>query len=278
MRNSGWIGRLIAVLGAALAAAAPGAAEAEARTAVDSDTLVTVNGVAIPRSELDTNVAAAIGQGQPDSPALRQTWADELVSRELLVQEAQRRKLDERPEVRAEIDKVRRFVLVHAMLEDYARAHPITETSLRAAYDGEKAQFVKRHDSTEYRLRQILVPTEGPAREALRRLAAGEAFAHLAAELSVDPLSRDKGGELGWVLPTQLVPPLDAAVQALGRIGVVAAPVLSPLGWHVIEIEATRSFQMPSFEEARGRIGQELAIQQRQALVAELRRAAKIQQ
>jgi peptidyl-prolyl cis-trans isomerase C len=199
------------------------------------------------------------------------------VSRELLVQEAQRRNLYERPEVRAELEKIRRFVLVHAMLEDYARAHQITETALRDAYNREKARLGKRQESTEYRLRQILVPTESSAREALRRLTAGESFAHLATELSVDPLSRDKGGDLGWVLPTQLVSPVDAAVRALGRKGLATNPVVSPLGWHVIEIEETRPFQMPSFEESRGRIAQELALQQRQALVAELRRAAKIQ-
>lgn len=273
MRFSRWIDRLIAAGLVTSAVIVAG----EAQPPADHDTLVIVNGVAISRAELDANVAAAIGEGQPDSPALRQTWADELVSRELLVQEAQRRKLDERPEVRAELEKVRRFVLVQTMLEDYARAHPITETALHDAYNHEKATLAKRHDSSEYRLRQILVPTEGSARDAMRRLAAGESFERLAAELSMDPLSRDKGGDLGWVLPTQLVSPLDAAVRALGGKGVAAKPVVSPLGWHVIEIEDTRAFRMPSFEESRGRIAQELALQQRQALVAELRERARIQ-
>ena len=83
--------------------------------------------------------------------------------------------------------------------------------------------------------RHILVETEEEANEVIERLKAGEDFAELAKELSIDPGSGAKGGDLGFVPRGRFVAPIDEAVFTL-PIGQVGEPIESEYGWHVIEV------------------------------------------
>lgn len=98
----------------------------------------------------------------------------------------------------------------------------------------------------------LLVETEAEAIAALARLEAGEDFAALAAEISID-LSASVGGDLGCIAPTALVAEFVEGAAAVGGSG-VSAPVQSQFGWHVISV---RSFgpvvrgQHPELSDAR---------------------------
>jgi peptidyl-prolyl cis-trans isomerase D len=83
--------------------------------------------------------------------------------------------------------------------------------------------------------RHILVETEEEANEVIERLKAGEDFAELAKELSTDPGSSARGGDLGFVPRGRFVAPIDEAIFSL-PIGQVSEPVESDYGWHVIEV------------------------------------------
>ncbi len=83
--------------------------------------------------------------------------------------------------------------------------------------------------------RHILVATEEEAKEVFERLAAGEDFADLAAELSTDPGSAAQGGDLGFVPRGRFVAPVDEAVFTL-PIGEISEPVQTDFGWHIIEV------------------------------------------
>ena len=70
---------------------------------------------------------------------------------------------------------------------------------------------------------------------ARRRIAAGEPFGSVAAELSEDPNSASQGGELPWFGPDEMPAELErvAAEQAVGRLG---EPFATRFGWHVLEV------------------------------------------
>ncbi len=85
--------------------------------------------------------------------------------------------------------------------------------------------------------RHILVETEDEAKDVLARLAAGEDFAALAQELSLDTGSAANGGELGFVPRGRFVESVDEAVFSL-PIGEISDPIESQFGWHVIEVLA----------------------------------------
>lgn len=83
--------------------------------------------------------------------------------------------------------------------------------------------------------RHILVETEEQAQEVIGRLEAGEDFAELAGELSIDPGSASRGGDLGFVARGTFVEPVDEAIFSL-PIGQISLPIESDFGWHVIEV------------------------------------------
>jgi peptidyl-prolyl cis-trans isomerase D len=71
--------------------------------------------------------------------------------------------------------------------------------------------------------------------DAIRRVKAGEDFAKLAAEVSEDPGSKGKGGDLGWVTKGEMVPQFEDALFKLKKGEVTAEPVRTPFGFHAIK-------------------------------------------
>jgi peptidyl-prolyl cis-trans isomerase C len=134
-------------------------APAAAAPAVDANKpLAVVNGKEIPAlyGEL---VKREMAQGQPDSPELNTRVRDSLISLELLSRAAMDKGLDKEPKLAAALDIRRKDQLAKAYLEDYVKAHPVTDAEIQATYDKAKAEAVE----PEYRARHILVKTEAEA-------------------------------------------------------------------------------------------------------------------
>lgn len=87
-------------------------------------------------------------------------------------------------------------------------------------------------DLTEVCAAHILVATEAEAQDVVARLEAGEEFADVATEVSIDG-SADGGGDLGCQAAGGYVPEFATAALA-AELGVATAPVLSEFGYHVL--------------------------------------------
>lgn len=87
----------------------------------------------------------------------------------------------------------------------------------------------------QVRARHILVSTEAEAQDVLRRLEAGEAFEVLAAALSKDVTTKDRGGDLGFFIRENLTTPELADAAFALRPGQIGAPVQTMLGYHVVQ-------------------------------------------
>jgi foldase protein PrsA len=108
--------------------------------------------------------------------------------------------------------------------------------------------------------RHILVESAEEADEVYRLLVEeGADFAELAAERSTDPGSGMNGGELGARERGVYVPEFDEAVWS-AELNVVLAPVESEFGFHVIEVLAAESRRGPELTsgERRGLVFAEL--------------------
>ena len=87
------------------------------------------------------------------------------------------------------------------------------------------------------------------------RLDNGGKFEELARQYSEDG-SANNGGDLGWVNPGDTVPPFEKAMNGLG-LGEISEPVLSPFGWHVIQVTERRQQDMTK-EASRLKARQEI--------------------
>ena len=91
---------------------------------------------------------------------------------------------------------------------------------------------------TEVCTAHILLATEEEATAVLERLAAGEEFATLATELSVDTGSAAVGGDLGCAVPGPIYVPEFTAATLTAEIGVVTDPVESQFGFHLVLVNS----------------------------------------
>ena len=89
------------------------------------------------------------------------------------------------------------------------------------------------------------------AEEAAARLAAGADFDKLAAELSDDAQSKDKGGRLGFIGRNDYDQAFTAAAFGLAKPGDISKPVETPYGFHLIRLDERKPPRQLSLDEAR---------------------------
>jgi peptidyl-prolyl cis-trans isomerase C len=235
--------------------------------------LATVNGIMIPESLLEQNVRANVAQGQRDTPELRQLLKDELINREILAQEAAKLGLDKTAEARTQLAQLRQTLMVELLLTDMMKKNPITDVKIVAEYD---RMILALKNEQQYRIGLIVTSTEDEAKAILARLNKGESFKKIAEQSSIDP-SKEKGGDVGWVLPAQILPAISNVMVNLKKGSVAVAPIRTQSGWNIIKLEDQRSYQPPSLNEAKNDLRQALLQQQRVDFVKRLREGAKIQ-
>ena len=231
-----------------------------------------VNGKAIPKAQVDEFVKALTAQGRPDTPELRTAVRDELIARELFVQEAERKGLPRNPEVQRQLDNAKQQILIQALIRDYLKANPITDAEIKAEYD----KLVAQSGGKEYRVRHILVETEAQAKQIIDQLKKGAKFEDLAKQ-SKDTGSAANGGDLDWNAPGTFVKPFSEAMVKLEKGKMTETPVQTQFGWHVIRLDDVRDTKPPPLEQVKPQIQQELERRKVQEYQKELRAKAKIQ-
>lgn len=253
----------------ALAAEPPAPAPAPSNKPV-----ATVNGVSVPAVFATFVRQGRLARGAGPERLSDESVRDALIAMELLAQEASNKGLDKSPLVTAAIEYQKRDILAQAAMEDFARRNPISEATLKAEYDKAKAAA----GGEEYRVRHILVPTEKEAREILGRLTTGKKtrFEDEARKFSKDP-SAGNGGDLGWVLPANLVPEFAGAMRQLKKGELGRNPVQTQFGWHIIRVDDVRALDFPDYDKLKGQIAGQLQQLQLRRYVQELRATAKVE-
>lgn len=269
MKSSRSLFRLALIAG--LLAQAPAFAAEPAKPAAAGKPVATVNGVAISQAAYDLLAARAKAQGAQDNPQLTADLRGRLIQAELLSQAAKKKGLDRKPDVAVQLDMARQQILASSYVAEYAQAHPVTEAAAKAEYD----RIVAQAGNKEYKSRHILVKDEKEALDIIERLKMGEKMEKLAS-LSIDPGSKDKGGDLGWAVPNGFVEPFGKALAGLTPGSFTQTPVQTQFGYHVIQLDEVRDLKLPSFEETKTQIMQRLQGQIVDQHIQELAKAAKI--
>ncbi len=234
--------------------------------------IAVVNGKAIPSSRADLMVKQAASQGQADSPELRKLVKDELITREVLVQEADKLGLGNSADVKTQLEIARQSLVIRALVGDFVKKHPISDAEVKAEYD----KFKATAGDKEYRARHILVEKEDDAKAIITKLKGGAKFEDLAKQ-SKDPGSAAKGGDLDWASPASFVKPFSDAMVALQKGGLTETPVKTQFGYHVIRLDDVRAAKVPTLEEVKPQIIESLQQKKLQEYQTELRAKAKVQ-
>ncbi|WP_325088876.1 peptidylprolyl isomerase [Burkholderia contaminans] len=268
---------LIAVLAGALS----GTAHAE--TAPAAATVATVNGTPITQADVDTLLRAS---GQPDSPQIRQAIKNQLITRVLVQQAAEKANYGDKPEVKAAVQQAKTNAEVQLYLRDNVKPEPVTEEQVKARYD----ELVAALGKNEYKPRLIVVQDPVTAATVLSELKAGKSFEGLARQYSMAP-SRDTGGELPWVSfhtpategKTSGLPlPVAQALEKL-KVGAVTNDSIPVDGVRaIVKLDAKRPTQVPGFATAKPVLQQQLqaaAVEKASAqMIGNLLKDAKITQ
>ncbi|HEY6772489.1 MAG TPA: peptidylprolyl isomerase [Oxalicibacterium sp.] len=233
--------------------------------------LAVVNGKPVPSSRADMMVKQMAAQGQKDTPELRAMIKEELINREILVQEADKLGLGTTPDVKAQLEIARQSILIRALVGDYLKKNPVKDADVQAEYDKFRAQASDK----EYHARHILVETEDEAKAIIAKLKGGAKFEDLAKQ-SKDPGSAGNGGDLDWAAPQAFVKPFSDAMVSLKKGQLLETPVHTQFGWHVIRLDDVRAAKIPTLEEVKPQITESLQQRKLQAYQQQLRTKAKI--
>lgn len=197
---------------------------------------------------------------------------NELVNRELLYQDALKKKLDKDPDVAFAIDQMTRNLLIQADVSRMAKENKIPDSRLKQIYQQQLAKM----DMTEYKASHILLKSEDDARAVIKELDGGAKFSDLAKAKSTGPTGPN-GGSLGWFKAGQMAAPFSKAVTEMKKGTYSKKPVQTQFGWHVILLEDTRQATPPKFEDVKKQLLTYERTRQLQAYLEKLRKDAKIE-
>ncbi|MEM5437062.1 peptidylprolyl isomerase [Paraburkholderia diazotrophica] len=235
--------------------------------------IAVVNGTPIPKSRADALIQQLVQQGQQDSPKLQQAVREELVNREILMQEAVREGIPSKPDVKAQVAVAQQTVVLRALIENYLKQNQPSDAEVKAKYD----ELVKQIGGKEYHLHHILVDNEQQAKDLIAKIKGGASFEDLAKQYSKDPGSGKNGGDLDWSDPKAYVPEFADAAQKLQKGQMTDTPVHTQFGWHIIRVDDVRETPPPPFEQVKKQIMQQMQQEKLQAFEEDLRSKAKIQ-
>ncbi len=230
-----------------------------------------VNGTYISKKTLDT-LEKEIQQRSHGQKFPKKQLLEELIQRELLVQDAKLKKLEQTPEVAERIQMTTHSLLSQAAVQNYIKSNPVSEIEIKAEYDKEAAKA----SGDEYKARHILVKTEAEAKKIIEKLIAGTDFQTIAKDKSTGP-SASQGGDLGWFIDGQMVEVFSKAVIALKNGEFTKEAVKSQFGWHIILREDSRKQTPPPFDSIKEQLRPALQQKKIQAMLKALRDKAKVE-
>ena len=232
-----------------------------------------VNGKPVPTSRLDALAQQIARSGRPVTPEMQGQLRDEIIAREIFIQEAQKQGLDTTEDFKVQMDLARQTILIRELFGNYQKANPVTDSDLKAEYD----RFAAANSGKEFRARHILVEKEDEAKAIIAQLKKGGKFEEIAKKSSKDPGSGAKGGDLDWAGAGNYVAEFAEALTKLTKGKMTETPVKTQFGYHIIRLDDVRDAQLPKFEDVKPQISQQLQQQRMSKFQEELRAKAKVE-
>ncbi len=231
-----------------------------------------VNGKPVPSARVEMLASQVAKSGRPVNDEVRAQIKEEVIAREIFMQEAQKRGLAASDDYKAQMELARQTILIRELFADFQKKNPVTDADLKAEYD----KFVAANGGKEYKARHILVEKEDDAKGIIASLKKGDKFEDLAKKMSKDPGSGANGGDLDWANASSYVPEFSSAMIKLEKGQLTPEPVKSQFGWHVIRLDDIRDAKLPAFDEVKPQISQQMTQQKLSQFQEDLRKKAVV--
>ena len=240
---------------------------------VAAQNIAVVNGKAIPKERADVLREQVERSGRPVTPEIEKQIKEEVIAREIFLQEAAKRNLDKDPDFKVQMELARQTILIRELFADFQKNNPVTDAEIKAEYD----KFVVANTGKEYKASHILVPTEEEAKAIIASIKKGAKFEDIAKKQSKDPGSGAKGGDLDWANPSSYVAEFTEALIKLQKGQMTQTPVKTQFGWHVIRLDDVRQAKLPKLEDVKPQIAQQLQQQKLAKFQEDIRAKAKVE-
>jgi len=232
-----------------------------------------INGKAVPLERVQALSQQVARAGREITPEIEKQIKDEVITREIFMQQAQKLGLQTSPDFRVQMELARQAILIRELFATYQKTNPVTDDEIKAEYD----KFAAANAGKEYRASHILVDSEAQAQAILAQLAKGGNFAEIAKSTSKDTGSGARGGDLDWAPASNYVPEFAQALMALEKGKLSAAPVKSQFGFHIIRLDDMREAQLPALQDLKPQIKQQLEQNKLAQYQQDLRAKARIE-
>lgn len=190
---------------------------------------------------------------------------------DLVLKEAKTNKVEDDSDFKGALEFTKNQLIQKFYLEKIIKEN-VTEAKLQEEY---KKLSSEMSTKDEYKVAQILVNSEEEAKVIKSKLDKGEDFMTLAKEVSKDP-TKDSGIELDYFTTGQMVPAFESATEKL-KIGEISAPIKTDFGYHIIKLIDKRKMKVPSFEEVKEKIYEDLSANFVQEYIKNLQETNKVE-
>jgi peptidyl-prolyl cis-trans isomerase C len=242
-------------------------------TSVLAQNVAIVNGKAVPTARVEALSQQVARSGRQVTPEVQAQIKEEVIAREIFMQEAQKQGLEASADFKTQMEMARQTILIRELFMTYQKNNVVTDADVKAEYD----KFAAANGGKEYRARHILVEKEEAAKAIIAQLKKGGKFEEIAKKSSKDPGSGANGGDLDWAAASNYVGEFGAALLSLEKGKTTETPVKTQFGYHIIRLDDVRDAQLPKFEDVKPQITEQLTQQKLVKYQEDLRAKAKIE-
>ena len=224
--------------------------------------LALVNGRQVTQTEFETRWGelAEATRARYEKEGGKRLFLDELITRELLMQEARKLGLDQNDAIRDRAQRYREQLILDELLKDRIKTKiELSNEELDAFYEQHAQELLT---PLKVRVSQMLLPNISAAKDLEKQINQGGHFAQFAQRYSIDEKSKAKGGDLGPYRKDLVVPEVDEVVHTL-KPGFVSAPIKTDAGYYLVMVSSLDTEIIQADVAVRERLRQELLNEKR---------------
>lgn len=245
----------------------------------DEGVLAFVNGRQITQTEFDIRWGelAEATRARYQKEGGKRLFLDELITRELLMQEARKLGLDQNDAIRDRVQRYKEQLILDELLKDRIKAKvELTNEELDAFYEKHAHELLT---PLKVRVWQMLLPNVSAAKDLEHQVNQGGDFVKFAQRYSIDGKTKAKGGDLGPYHQGLVVPEVDAVIHTL-KPDLISAPIKTEAGYYLVKITPLDKEIIQADVAVRERLRQELLNEKRRkrfdGVIADIRANAVI--